>query len=157
MKEGTMPIVHRTSNIVKDYYNPASVEPDPALARGRMIVAALTQTNAADDLSGSSYHLIDLPSDCILDSATQFDVEDWGFAGIRVGTKTDIDALINQTKATANVVTPVAKFGANHGKALWQVLGMAADPGGTIGLYAHGPANAVGAGTMLAEIHYRYR
>jgi len=145
-----MPIVKKKSDWHGDTV-------DPARQKGRPIVAALTQTNAADDLSGSTFHLIDLPSDCILDRATQFQVQNWGFAAIRVGTRTDPEALISQTKATENVVTPVAKFGADHGKPLWEVLGLAANPGGTIGLYAHAIANATGAGSMLAEIHYRYR
>ena len=36
-------------------------------------------------------------------------------------------------------------------------VGLAADPGGTIGIYAQGPANATGAGVMTGEFHYRYR
>lgn len=131
---------------------------DPARQKGRPIVAQLAVTNAADDSSGSSYHLIDLPSDCILTSGTAFRVQDWGFAAIRIGTRTDVDALVNQLKSAENVANPVAKFATTfHGKPLWQALGLSENPGGTIGLYAHAIAGATGAGAMQAEIHYLYR
>lgn len=131
---------------------------DPARQKGRLIVAALSVANAADDSDGSSYHLLDLPSDCILASGTAFRVQDWGFAAIRIGTKSDVDALVSQLKSAENVANPVAKFASGfHGLPLWQALGLSADPGGTIGLYAHAIANATGAGAMQAEIHYLYR
>lgn len=153
-----MPIVSKKSSLVKDYFDPTSVEPDPVLARGRPIVSAGSVTNAADDSSGSMYHLIDLPSDCVLDSATGFQVENWGFAAIRIGTKTDVDALAAVLKSAGNVVSPIVKYAAaSHAKPLWQVLGLAENPGGTIGLYAHAIANATGAGSMAFEVHYRYR
>ncbi len=132
-------------------------EPDPARHRGRPIVAALAVANAATDSIGSKYHLIDLPSCAILDARTAFQVQNWGFADIRIGTESDNDALVSVLKSAGNVVSPVVQFDAKHGKPLWQVLGLAADPGGMIGIYAHAIAAATGAGTMLAEIHYRFR
>lgn len=152
-----MAIVKKVSDLVKDYNDPTTREADPAKVRGRPIVAAGTVTNAATDSNGSSYHLVDLPSCAILDARTAFQVQNTGFAAIRIGTKTDVDALVSVLKSAGNVVSPVAQFDAKHGKPLWEVLGMAADPGGMIGLYQHAIADATGAGSMLFEIHYRFR
>lgn len=145
-----MPIVEKKSDLF-------GVDNDPAKARGRNICATFAVTNAADDLSGSTYLLCKLPSEAILDSRTAFLVTSWGFAQINIGTRTDIDAVVTQTKATGNVVTPIAFGDAKHGVPLWQALGLAADPGGEIGLYAHASANATGAGSMKGEVHYRFR
>ena len=151
-----MPIVHKRSTIIT---NPRMLEPgpDPVFARGRLIVAACSVANAADDSSGSSYHLIDLPSDCTLDHETAFQVQNWGFAAVRIGTRTAVGALLSVAKADGNVQSPAAKFGALWGKPLWEQLGLSADPKGVIGLYAHAIANATGAGTMLCHIAYRFR
>lgn len=143
--------------IVKGKSDLMTAESDPAKHRGRPIVATFTVGNAATDNSGSSYHLCDLPSCAILDASTAFQVQNWGFAAIRVGTRTDVDALVSVLKSAGNVVSPVVQFDAKHGKPLWEVLGLASDPGGNIGLYAHAIADATGAGTMLGEIHYRFR
>jgi hypothetical protein len=104
------------------------------------------------------YHLVDVPADAILDSRTAFDVENWGFATVSVGTQDDADALVTVAKSAGNTVAPVAFGDANHGKHLWEVLGLAAAPAsGVIALYAHGPADATAAGSMPFEIHYRFR
>lgn len=149
-----MAIIEGKSDLIHDYLDPSSVPPDPVQARGRLIVATGTVTNEATDSNTSMYHLVDLPSDCILQPGTFFDVENDGFAQIVIGTKTDTDALVDQTKATENIITPIANGDANHGKRLWEVLGLAADPGGNISLWKHAEANATGAGSMLFAIHY---
>jgi formamidopyrimidine-DNA glycosylase len=105
----------------------------------------------------SKYLLAELPSDCILDRKTGFKVDGWGFATVNIGTADDPDALITIAKSAGTFVTPLALGDARHGKPLWEQLGLAADPGGTIKLYVQGPANATGAGTMPFEIVYRYR
>lgn len=51
-------------------------------------------------------------------------------------------------------VAPIANGDANHGKRLWEVLGLASDPGGMIALWKHAAANATGAGSMPFAIHY---
>jgi len=51
---------------------------------------------------------------------------------------------------------PIAQGDANHGLRLWEVLGLAASPGGNIALYAHAEANATGAGSMPFRIAYLY-
>ncbi|GGH36341.1 hypothetical protein SAMN05444007_108251 [Cribrihabitans marinus] len=149
-----MAIVEGKSDLIHDYLDDASVAPDPVQARGRLIVATGTVTNAADDSNTSMYHLVDLPSDCILQPGTFFDVENDGFAQIVIGTRSDSDALIDQTKATENTITPIANGDANHGKRLWEVLGLAEDPGGMIALWKHAEADATGAGNMPFAIHY---
>lgn len=130
---------------------------DPAKARGRPIVSTFTATNAASDNTASSYHLVNLPSCAILDPRTAFQVSSWGFATVSIGTQTDVDALVQVLKSAGAVVSPVVQFDAKHGKPLWEVLGLAADPGGEIGLYAHAIADATAAGSMKGEIHYRFR
>lgn len=151
-----MPIVNETSDLFAD---PTSGDtPDPARARGRAICAAGTVENAADDLNGSTYHLCDLPADAILDSRTAFHVENTGFAAIRIGTLDDEEALVAQTKATEDVVQPIAFGDANHGKPVWEVLGLEAAPeSGVVSLYQHAIANATGAGSLKFEVHYRFR
>jgi hypothetical protein len=152
-----MAVVSTKSTLFKSASDPLGAEPKPELARGRPIVANGSITNAADDTSASKYHLIDLPSDCILLPQTFFDVELWGFAGVRVGTFDDIDALISQTVATEAIIDPITEGDAFHAMPLWQTLGLSADPGGVIGLYAHAAANATGAGSMKFQIWYAYR
>lgn len=152
-----MPIVNTKSNLIADYMagQPAA---EPELARGRPIVATGTVANAATDLSGSKYHLADLPADCLLDPRTAFDVENWGYAAIRIGTEDDVDALSAVLKSAGNTVSPVAFGDANHGKRLWEILGLAEAPAnGVIAIYAHGIANATGAGSMPFAIHYIFR
>jgi len=151
-----MAIENKNSDLVHNYLDDASIAPDPVRARGRIIKVTGSVANAAADSAGSTYHLADLPSGCILDPATFFKVDNWGFAQIVIGTKTDTTALVNQTKATEAMVTPIAAGDANHGKRLWEVLGMAEDPGGNIGIYGHAAAAATAAGTMLIQIAYLY-
>lgn len=150
-----MAVVNETSDLFPDRMAGDAI-PDPARARGRSICATGTVANGASDSSGSTYHLVDLPADAILDSRTAFDVENWGFAAIRIGTKSDVDALVAVLKAAGNTVSPVAFGDAKHGLPLWQVLGLSARPAGNvISLYAHAIAAATGAGSMPFEVHYR--
>lgn len=149
-----MPVVEGKSDLIHDYLDSDSVPPDPVQARGRLIVSTGTLANTSGDNTGSMYHLVDLPSTCILQSGTFFDVENDGFAQIVIGTKTDTDALIDQTRASEALITPFANGDANHGKRLWEVLGLAENPGGMIGLFKHAEAGATAAGSMPFAIHY---
>lgn len=149
-----MAVVSGKSNLIPDPTSASYVPVDPQLARGRVVVATGLVANLSTDSNTSKYHLVDLPSNCILLPATFFDVAGDGFAQIVIGTETDTDALVDQTKATENIVHPIAEGDANHGKYLWEVLGLAADPGGTIALWKHAEANAAGAGNMPFAIHY---
>lgn len=152
-----MAVVKVKSNLVPDIAN--GVRPaDPELVRGKPVVATGTIANAASDSAGSTYHLADIPAHAILDSRTAFGVASWGFATVSIGTETDVDALTQVLKSAGNTVSPIAFADANHGKPLWQVLGLAAaPPSGMIALYAHAIAAATGAGLMKFEIHYRDR
>ncbi len=151
-----MPIVSLRSGLVTD---PRQLEPgpDPVRARGKLIVATGRLTNAASDSSGSRYEMCAIPSDALFDPSMAFDVTDWGFAGIRIGTRASIGALVNQTKATANIVQPVAFGDTKFENPVWQVLGFAADPERPISLFAHAAADAVGAGFLQFRIAYLYR
>jgi hypothetical protein len=153
-----MPIVEKTSNLIHAGFGSATPEPDPARARGRPIVAAGRVDNAADDSQNSKYHLVDLPADAIMDARTAMQVENWGFATVSIGTDSDVDAIISVAKSAGTVASPFTQFGAQFAKPLWEALGLSAPPdNGMISIYAHGPANATGAGHMLFEFHYRFR
>lgn len=145
-----MPVTNKKSDLF-------GADVDPAKARGRPIVAAFTVANAADDSSGSTFLLAKLPSEAILDSKTAFQVQSWGFATVNIGTADDIDALGTVLKSAGNVYSPVAFGDARHGQPLWEALGLAANPGGEIALYAHASGNATAAGSMKGEFHYRFR
>lgn len=146
-----MPVVSLKSTI-------AAGTADPAKARGGQYVAIDTIANALTDSVGSKYLLARLPSECILDERTQFKVDTWGYANIRIGTLTDPAALVSQTRATGTTVTPIVFGDAKHGLPLWQQLGMAADPGGEIGIYAHGlVAIPDVAGTMRFRLSHVFR
>lgn len=151
-----MPIVSGKSNLIPDHFA-GYHGPDPEIARGRPIMSTGTVTNTSTDLSGSKYLLAELPSSCLLGDRTAFDVEAWGFAQVNIGTNTDIDALGTVAKSAGNTYSPVAFGDAKHGKLLWEVLGLAADPGGMIPIYAHASANATGAGSMPFRFEYFFR
>ncbi|KRS15659.1 hypothetical protein [Roseovarius indicus] len=147
-----MAVVEGKSNLIHDYLDSTSEPPSPAAQQGEYRALTGTVANASSDSSGSMYHLADVPSDAIVHEDTFFDVENWGFAQIVIGTREDTDALVDQTLATENTVTPFAVGDANHGKTWWEALGMSEDPGGEIGIYIHAEAGATGAGSMPFRI-----
>lgn len=131
------------------------VDNDPAKAGGVLFVDAFTVANAADDDAGSNFLLARLPSCAILDANTTIRADAWGYATTQIGTLAAPTVLVNAARNAAHA--PVARNGTLHGLPLWQALGMAADPGGKIDIYANAAANATGAGTMRGEFHYRFR
>ncbi len=147
-------VVSVKSSLYKSASDPLGAEPKPELNRGRPIVSTGSVANGVGELTGSKYLIAELPSNVILLPATFFKVDTWGFADIRIGTFTDPVALVNQTRITAAIVQPIANGDARHGQPLWQALGLAADPGGVIGLYYHAIATATGAGSSRFAIHY---
>lgn len=146
-----MPVTENTSNLFPDQHAGEGVL-DALVLKGVRRVAIGNVVNVSTDLLGSIYHLADIPSHAILDEATFFGVAAWGFAQIQIGTETDADALVDQTKVTEDVVTPIAIADAFHGKRLWEVLGLAEDPRGNIGIYAHAAADAASAGAMTFRV-----
>lgn len=148
-------------NLKSDLYPERPLDsdaPDPAKARGRPIIATFSVANGATDSALSMYKLATVPADALWDEATSFKVDGWGFATVSIGTKTDIDALVTIAKASGTYVNPVLVGDAKHGLPIWQALGMAAAPeSGLIDIYAHGPADATGAGTLKGKIAYRFR
>lgn len=140
------------------YNNPyGGSDPDPLLKAGRLKNASGRVANGAADNTGSTYALIDLPSDCLLHPSTWFYVANDGFADIRIGTLANPAALVSQLKSAGNLIQPVTAGAANFDQPLWQRLGLAADPGGWITLYKHAIANAVAAGNMTFQIQWIYR
>jgi hypothetical protein len=114
--------------------------------------------NLSTDTLGSKYLLMSLPSECILLPATQFKVDTWGYLDIRIGTFTDPAALVSQLRSAGATITPLVQFDAKWNKPLWQQLGLAADPNGEIGIYAHGSvAGAATAGTMNFSFEWQFR
>lgn len=151
-----MAVVDEKSDLYRDAHA-LQGSPDPLKTKGRVIVATGTVTNLVSDESGSKYRLIELPSDCYLHEDTFFDVQGDGFAQIVIGTLTDTDALVDQTRATENIHQPIAIGDANHGKQLWEILGLAEDTGGAIALFKHAEATATVAGSMDFRIVYVWR
>ncbi len=145
-------------NLKSSIFRAADNKPlDPLHRAGRLIVITGTVTNAATDSSASTYHLADLPSDCLLHDLTGFSVVGWGFAQVNIGTLTDNDALSTVARAAAATHRPVVFGDAKHGKHLWEILGLPSDPGGVIGLYLHATAAATGAGRCPFQIVYMAR
>jgi len=148
-----MAIENLKSDLYRDQQAGGNV-PDALLVKGRTKTATGTITNGAADSNTSKYLLVELPSHVLIDPNTEFKVSGWGFADLRIGTKDDVTAFVNLLTAAAATQPMVTKFDANHGKALWEVAGLAEDPGGVIGIYAHAVAAAAGAGTMPFVITY---
>lgn len=148
-----MPVREKNSDVFRDQIAGGAV-PDAARTNGRVTHIIGTVANAADDDSGSLFHLCDVPAGAILHEDTFFDVTNDGYAAIRIGTRTDVGALVSVLKSAGNEVLPVVRGGANHGLALWQRLGLAKNPGGFIQLYKHAIANATGAGSTRFRISY---
>jgi len=121
--------------------------PQSLKAQGRLYTATGTVTHDAAASSGSTYKLAQIPSYAILHWDTIFEAGNWNFTDMRIGTLTDNTALVSALVSAGNQ-SPIAKLDANHGKALWEVLGLAADPGGMITLYAHAIGAASAAGSM---------
>ena len=148
-----MPVVTSFSDIATP-----TIAADPARARGRPIKAVGNVANLSTDSQNSKYKLADLPSEAILQPGTFFKVDLWGYADIRIGTFTDPAALVSQLRSAGATVTPIANGDARHGQPLWQALGMASDPGGVIGIWAHGNVAApTGAGSMRFALDYLHR
>ena len=148
-----MPVV----TVFSDIASP-TVASDPAKARGRPIKAVGTVANLSTDSQNSKYKLGDFPSESILQPGTFFKVDTWGYADIRIGTFTDVAALVSVLRSAGAIVTPIANGDARHGQPLWQALGLASDPGGMIGLWAHGSvAGPTGAGSMRFAVEYLHR
>lgn len=146
-----MAIVSKKSTIFR---GDAGATLDPLVARGYRRTAIGKAENAADDSSGSMYLLAELPSHAILTRSTFFHVQNWGFAAVRLGTYDDVDALLAVAKADATTQAPITALIESAGERLWETMGLAADPGGVIGIYAHAIADATGAGSMPFVIEW---
>jgi hypothetical protein len=145
-----MPIVFNRSAI--------AVNADPARARGINYKSVDTVSNLITDSVGSKYLLMNLPAEASLLPGTQFGVNLWGYADIRIGTFSDPVALVSVLRSAGAVVTPIAFNDARHGQPLWQQLGLAADPGGEIGIYAHGSvAVPTVGGSMRFTLDWTFR
>lgn len=132
--------------------------PDPQAVAGTVRhISGVVNTVAVDDLTGSSYYLAAVPSDAYMKPGTFFDVAAWPFAQVRIGTQADIDALVTVAQSAGDIVTPFAVGDPNANVPLWQVLGLAQNPGGEIVLYAHAIGDATGAGSMRFGIEYVHR
>ncbi|MBW4710734.1 hypothetical protein KX928_23335 [Roseobacter sp. YSTF-M11] len=149
-----MAIVSGKSNLVSDPSDTDYAPADPQVIRGRPVYATGTVSNLASDNNTSKYKLVEIPSSALLLPDTFFDVENWGFAQVVIGTETDTDALVDVLKSAGAIHVPVAQGDANHGVAFWQILGLAKDPQTKIALWAHAEADATGAGSMPFQIAY---
>ncbi len=137
-------------NVKSDLYRDQSLGgaiPAALMAHGRIHTAIGNVVHDAAASSGSTYKLGEVPSYAILHWDTIFEAGNWSFTDLRIGTKTDVDALVSALVSGGDA-SPIAQLDANHGKPLWEALGLAADPGGMIPIYAHAIGAASGAGSM---------
>ncbi len=138
-------------NVTSDVYRNellGEAIPQSLKVHGRIHAVTGTVAHDAAASSGSTYKLGEVPSAAMPHPDTIFQASAWGFTDLRIGTKDDVTALVNTTSAAATTQSPFAALDANHGKSWWEVLGLAADPGGMITIYAHAIAGATGAGSM---------
>lgn len=146
-----MPVVNLKSNL---YRNPQLLERivDPKLLKGRPSYATGSVAAAMTDSVLSTYLLAELPSDGLMSHETAFHVLNWAYATVNIGTKTNPTALGTVARITAPIFQPIAFGDARHGLELWLALGLAVDPGGLIGIYAHAPAAPTVAGPLKFQI-----
>ena len=149
-----MPVVNLKSSVYRAEDNKLL---DPIHKAGRLVVITATVVNAMTDSALSTYQLADLPSDCLLHDLTGLRVDGWGYAQVNVGTLTNPTALMTVARSAGAAARPMVFGDAKHGKRLWEILGLAADPGGVIGLYLHAPAAPTAAGTCPFQIVYLAR
>jgi hypothetical protein len=142
-----MAVVTTKSDLYRDAAALGAI-PMPNKLRGVVRHAVGTVTNAAGDSTASKYKLASVPSHAIMHPSTLFDVQAWGFAQSVIGSADVTDQILDVATVAATTQSPFAFGDANHGKELWEVLGLAADPGGMIDIYAHAEAGATGAGSM---------
>jgi hypothetical protein len=151
-----MPVVNVKSNLI-----PRSLGgpgwPDPQAVGGVLKVQTGTVANLSTDSNLSKYRLGDIPSDAYLDPSMNFFVTNWGFAQVNIGTESAPTALGTVAKAAGANFLPHVFGDSKTGKELWEALGLAANPGGFITLFAHATANATGAGSMLFRLAYLHR
>ena len=150
-----MPIVEVSADVVPNRQQ-GQADVDPLRSNGRPKVITGTVANAADDALGSIYHLATLPAACLLHPDTAFDPTLSGLADLRVGTRTDPNALV-AAPSIDGIHKPVAFGDAKYDKPLWQMLGLAENPGGMIELYQHAIANATATGVTKFQITYIFR
>lgn len=146
-----MAVVDTKSNLFRDAVA-GEMTPDPLLVEGVIRCATGSVANLSTDSSGSKYLLAMVPSHAVMHESTLFDVENWGFAQVVIGSRDVTDQILDVARSAATTQSPFAVGDANHGKRLWEVLGLSEDPGGLIGIYAHAEANATGAGSMPFRI-----
>lgn len=150
-----MAVVNGKSDLIHDPLDSTSVPPDAKRQAGRLITQRGSVANLATDNNLSKYKLAEVPARAIPTANCFFDVASWGFAQVVIGTETDTDALVDQTKVTENIVRPIADGDANHDKEWWEILGLSAVPeSGVIELWAHAEADAAGAGSMVFQLQH---
>jgi hypothetical protein len=142
-----MAVENVNSDLYRDYLAGGAV-PDARQVSGHVRFAVGTVAKSSGASTGSKYKLCEVPSAAIMHPDTLFDVETWGFAQVQIGTLDDATAILDVAKSAATTQSPFAFGDANHGKEFWEVLGLSADPGGTIAIYANAAAGATGAGSM---------
>jgi hypothetical protein len=142
-----MAVVSKKSTLYRDEQAGGAV-PDALIVSGITRRAVGEIANAADDSNLSMYKICTIPSWAYFHPETIFDVENWGFAAVRIGTKTDVDALLSVATTAATTQSPITARAAASGDRVWETLGLSEDPAEMIDLYAHAIAGATGAGVM---------
>ncbi|MCB9948771.1 MAG: hypothetical protein H6842_13290 [Rhodospirillaceae bacterium] len=152
-RKGTLTMTGITSTTA---FSPAKA----ALAGGRLRRwVDLVEVGAAASV-GSTYTFARLPSDCTLSplSTVRWDDVGTGGATLDIGDGAHADGLATDIAIDAAAgSSPLleAKGIETFGQPLWQMLGHAADPGGTIDLVATlATAAASAGGTLVFDVYY---
>lgn len=157
-----MPIVHLKSPEIfgaVDAITGRQHGPDYHQARGVKMYTEGSIANAADDSDTSTYTLVELPSNAILDPESTIDLQSWGFGVANIGIDSDHDALLAVADTTVladvSTFTDLGLFGTKWNKPLWEQVGLSEDPGGTIPIRIFTAAGAAGAGSATFRIVWK--
>lgn len=109
------------------------------------------------DSATSTFHLVKLPSTCVLHNSSK--VYHQAIAGVttaHIGTEDDPDALLASsnisTGSAKSLITDTNAF--SQDRELWELLGMAEDPGGEIALILTINADATATGKVLVKFDF---
>lgn len=152
-----MPVRNKVSTVFGVTGAAGYTPPNAAARDGRIHRVAGRITNAADDDSGSTFLMAEIPWAAILLHASLIRTDQWGYAQAVIGVPGTPTGLLNVARATGGTSgnLPVTAFGADWNLPFWQQLGLSAMPTTPFAaLTAFAQANATGAGTLDFDLHY---
>lgn len=128
--------------------------PNGASRQGQLTRVAGTVANLADDSSGSTFLVCEVPASAIILPESKIKGDGWGFAQFVLGCEQDPDILLDAATSglSSSGTAIVAQFGAIWNKPLWEQCGLAADPLKPMRLILTAEADAAGAGSASFDL-----